>query len=131
MALYIDLSQRIYLIIPTKIKKVFLSQLHFLCQINFTYLTYLCGHNNPIIGFQPAIKLRSRRLYFARASSSWLHHLKSEPLQPGLSNGYAVVPPADGHQAPHQTLLSEEHLHPSERHGSAGSNRWLLIRLAT
>ena len=32
-------------------------------------LTYLCGHNKPIIVFRPALKLLSRCLCFARASS--------------------------------------------------------------
>ena len=60
-----------------------------------TYLlTYLCGHNNPIIGFRPTLKLFCRRLCFARASSSWSHRAKSGAIQPGLSNSCASsLPP--------------------------------------
>ena len=54
-------------------------------------LLNLCGRNNPIIGFRPAWKLLSRRLCFARVSSSRSHRAKSGPLQPGSSNAYAVI----------------------------------------
>ena len=86
----------------------------------YNLLTYLCGHKNPIIGFRPALKLLSRRLCLARASSSWSHRAKSGPLQPGLSNAYAVVLSVlEGRRPPHQTLLLEERVHPSEGHGRA------------
>ena len=55
--------------------------LYYHINLNDIYLLiYLCGHNNPIIGFRPALKLSSRRLSFARASSSWSHQAKSGPL---------------------------------------------------
>ena len=82
-------------------------------------LDYLCGNNNPIIVFRPALILLFRRLYFARAASSWSYQAKSGPLQPGLSNAYAFVPAADDRQTPHQTLVSEERLNPYERHDQA------------
>ena len=82
-------------------------------------LTYICGHYTPIIGFRPALKLLSRRLCYARASSSLSHQAKSGPLQTGLSNAYAVILAADDRRPPHQTLVAEERLHPSERHGRA------------
>ena len=65
-------------------------------------ITYLCGHNNPIMGFRPALKLLFSRL-----------------LQ------YAIVPYADDLQPPHQTLVSEEPLHPFERHGRASGTNTL------
>ena len=87
---------------------------------SFIYLlTYLCGHKNPLIRFRPVLKLPYRRLCFARVSFSWSQHSKSGPFQLGLSNMYAVVPPNDGHQPPHQTPVSEERHHPFERHGRA------------
>ena len=42
------------------------------------------SHNNPIIGFRPALKLLSRSLCFARASSSWSHQAKSTRKQSSL-----------------------------------------------
>ena len=51
--------------------KFYCSNTRLICLKNL--LTYLCGHKNPIIGFRPVLKLLSRRLCFARASSSWSH----------------------------------------------------------
>ena len=47
-------------------------------------------------------------LCFTRTSSSWSHQAKSGPLQPGLSNAYAVVPSDGDRPPPHLTLFSEE-----------------------
>ena len=90
-------------------------------------LTYLCGQNKTIIGFRTALKLLSRCLCFARACYSSSHRAKSGPLQPGLTNAYAVVPPAADRQAPHQTLFSRRNvfIQPGQR------NSRILIRLAT
>ena len=91
------------------VKLIVLHNLHYIDLVcaGLLHLIYLCGHNNPIIGFRPALKLPSRRLCFARASSTWSHHSKSRPLQLGLYNGYAVVPPADGHQPPQKALRAK------------------------
>ena len=66
--------------------------------------TYLCGHNHPIFGF--ALKF---------LSSSWSHKAKTGALRPVLFNAYTVAHSADDRRSPHQTLVSEERLHPSER----------------
>ena len=74
-----------------------------------------------------ALKLLSRRLYFALVSSSWSHQAKSGPLQAGLSNAYAVVSSDDDRRPSHLGGASSS----IRTTWSSQRNRWLLIRLAT
>ena len=73
------------------INTIFKTDIYFNIKREGYLLTYLCGHNNPIIGVWPALKLPSRRLYFARASTLSNVHVIEELLQLPVGTDTVVI----------------------------------------